>query len=225
MKRARYVSKKLHIALDLLGEYGWEKFFGVILPWFLNRRYFFYSFSLVGSPLEYKVKIPLRLELATKKDFHLMLKLRPCFYNPAQLQDRFRKGHLCFIGWMSDEPVHMRWVFTRSHYLPYLHRVLSLAPGEFFTDEAYTVPGFRQKGVYANAVHLTRCALKDMGYERHISLFASWDTFLIRTAEELQSKKIGEGGYWDCLGYRQFFWKGKVREGGKGRISILPDDS
>ncbi|UCC39090.1 MAG: hypothetical protein JSV96_14985 [Candidatus Aminicenantes bacterium] len=142
-KSFRFIIQKFDIAVDLIREHGWEKFFGQIIPWLICRRYIFFS-GPIDKPISFfQAEIPFRLELAKQTELMYLIKLRPHFYDLGQIQERINQGHLCFLGWSGNEPIHIRWAFVRSRLVPYLHRTICLTPEDVYTDEAYTTPGFR----------------------------------------------------------------------------------
>jgi hypothetical protein len=221
LKRSyKFIIQKFDIGVDLFREYGWMKFFGKIIPWLFRRRYIFLS-GPTNHPISFlQAEIPFRLELAKQRDLKYLIKLRPHFYELRQIQERIKQGHLCFLGWSRNEPMHIRWVFVCSRFLPYLHRTIRLTPGEVYTDEAYTARDFRHKGVYSYAGCLLRKFLKDMGYRRIVLALPAWSMFLMNTAESFRMEKIGEGGYWNLFGCKKYFWKGTAWKQNNGKIFI-----
>lgn len=174
-KFQRLFISKLYTASDLFKEHGWMRFVGDIIPWLFHRRYIFYSQPIDDPVLLYSCQIPFRLEQVKEKDFPHLIKLRPGFYDLSLIRKRIKEGHICFLGWSGQKPIHIRWIFVRSLYLPYLHRTLILYPGEVYRDEAFTLPDYRRKGVYSYAGYLMRYALKELGYNRLFCMFASWN--------------------------------------------------
>lgn len=219
----RFISK-LYTASDLFKEHGWKRFVGEIIPWLFYRRYIFYSQPIDDPVFLYSCQIPFRLEQVKEKDFPHLIKLRPGFYDISQIRKRIKEGHICFLGWSGQKPIHIRWIFVRSLYLPYLHRTLILYPGEVYRDEAFTLPDYRRKGVYSYAGYLMRQVLKELGYDRLVCMFASWNLSPQSQAERMGLEKVGEGGYWNILGYKKYFWKGMVQDKGDGKISVRTEE-
>lgn len=221
MTRKRSVIRKIGVGLDLLGEHGLVSFTFRIFPWFLRRRYILFSGDLAGGvPARSPLDTPLRLTAARSEDIPLLIGIRPGFYDDVALRDRFGRGQKCFIGWWRDKPVHIRWAFIGSCELPYLRRTLLLAPGAYYSDEAYTVPAFRDRGIYSGCTDLIRDSLGGLGFRRHLVMFASWDVSLIRTAEKKGLRKIGEAAVWSLLGMKLLRSRGALRDHGDGRISV-----
>lgn len=195
-----------------------------ILPWLFHPHYFFYARSLDTPPPTFHCRIPIRLDRIKEKDLPLLQNIRRGFYDFTLLQERVKNGHLCFIGRSGQEPVHIRWVFVRSVYLPYLHRTLILSPEEAYGDEAFTIPRYRRKGVYSNCRYLLHNALQLLGYRRLSWAHAPWETGLLKSAEKNSFKKLGEAGYRNIFGNRKFFWKGQVHDHGDGKISFRQEE-
>ena len=223
-KFQRRLMSKIHIAVDLLKEHGWRRFIGTIIPWLFHRRYIFYFQPIDDPVLLHSCQIPFRLEQVKEKDISHLMKTRPGFYDLSFLRKRKKDGHICFLGFSGQQPIHIRWVYIRSIYLPYLNRTLILNPGDVYVDEAFTLPYYRQKGVYSYAGYLMRHSLKGLGYNRLICMFASWDLSLQSQAERIGLEKVGEGGYWNILGYKKYFWKGLVQDNSDKNISISTDE-
>lgn len=214
------LKSKILTAQDLFQEFGLKKFSTKIMPFMFYRKYIFCSQlinSIVSIP---SCDIPFRLELSGETDIQHLMRLRPGYYPFSLLQRRLKEGHLCFLGWSGNLPIHVRWVFIRSLYLPYLHRTYVLSPREVYADDAYTIPPFRRKGIYTYAGYLLRMKLQNLGYERFTCTFASWNSGPLRLADKIGLQKVGEGGYWNMFGYKKFFWKGSVRNDNDGKISI-----
>jgi hypothetical protein len=215
---------KIRTAVDIFGEVGAKRFIREIVPWVFLRRFFFYSQSLKGPFPFPSCQLPFRLELVKEKDLHFLLDVRPGFYHLSSLQKRLEEGHLCFLGWSGQNPVHIRWVFVNSLYLPYLRQKFVLRPGEVFVDEAYTRPEYRRHGVYSYAGYLMRPILQNLGYGRLICAFASWNVSSQKGSEKLGMKKVGEGGYRNIFGIKKFYWEGSVQYCGDGKISIKKEE-
>jgi hypothetical protein len=211
---------KIKIAQDLVREFGLKRFFIAIIPFLFFRKYIFCSQLIDSIASSSPCEIPFQIELANKKDIQHIIRLRPNYYTSSILQRRFQEGHLCFLGWSGDIPIHIRWIFIDSIYLPYLHRTFVTSPGEVYGDDGYTDPRFRRKGVYAYAGHLMRLKLMDMGYNRLTCVFASWHSELLEFCENTGLKKVGEERYWNLFGYKKFTLKGLVRELDHRKISI-----
>jgi hypothetical protein len=221
--RGRALVRKAGVGLDLLRMHGLPKFAFRILPWLLRRRYFLYELNLASLGVVDEVTARVRLTEAGPADIPLLLGIRPGYYDVDLLGERFRRGHLCFIGWLGDRAVHLRWAFVGSCQVPYLRRALVLAPGEILSDEVFTVPGFRGEGIYQVCADLSRALLRRRGFRRYLAFFASWDGFLIQAAGRKGMMPIGEARWTLGPACRRLRLRGALREMGEGRISVDAD--
>ena len=223
--QCRALVRKIRVGLDLLGEHGPAKLALRILPWLLDRRYLLYALDLGGLGPCRVAALPVRLTEAGPADLPLLLSIRPGFYEERVLRERLGSGHLCFIGWLGDKPVHLRWAFVGGCELSYLDRTLILSPGECLSDEVYTVPAFRGMGIYRACSDLSRERLRRAGFRRYLVFFASWDGFLIKEARLKGLKPIGEARRRMGLpgGRRRLELTGALRDRGGGSLSVEPD--
>ncbi len=212
--------KKLSIAVDLVHRFGLKKFSVEILPWHFSRKYIFYSMQLHSPDASTPAPSDFRLTLADESDLMQIMAARPHFYTEAQLKKRFQAGHMCFLGWIKTEPVHLRWNFVHSVYLPYLKRNLILSDQEVWADEAYTHPVHRRSGIYAYAGNLITRSLAEMNYQRLSCTFASWNTFPQRIALERGMKPMGEIVYHNYLVHYKYSYSGSVQERDGNTIEI-----
>lgn len=214
---------KIHLFTDMVEELGWSKILTEVLPWMFYRRYLFFS-QRIDYPSDIpESPIPFQLSIMKEYDIEKVLTLRDGFHNPDILRHRLRKGHICFIGWNNDRPVHLRWLFTRSVYISFLQRTLVLSQGEIYGAETYTIPEFRKFGILVHAGFLVRQYLKKWGYHRILCTVASWNSYIHRYAARMKYQKVGEVEYLNLLGFRRYFWKGGIKMLNPKEISILTD--
>jgi len=198
---------KFLTALDLARNLGWPMFLAKIVPWLFVRRYYICSKSFQDlQPESPPVEVPVRLALATEKDLPAIMGLRPYYYELQALRDRLREGHLCFLGWMGDRLVHIRWIFVKSLHLPYLHRILLLSPGQVLFDEAYTSPEFRARGIFGAAGDFIRLKLRELGYTTGLSALASWQVYSQTLARRIEREKVAEVKIVNWPGFRKIYW-------------------
>jgi hypothetical protein len=214
------LTRKVTMAQEILRDHGTKKFLFEIVPWMFHRKYDFYSQPIEFDESLFSCQVSLRVDLVKGEDIFHILKIRPGFYDQRTIRDRLNEGHKCFMGWSDGRPVLIRWAFVRSVYLPYLHRTLFLSPGDVYIDEGFTIPEYRNKGVYSAAGPLVRKILLEMGYLRIFCAIATWDTNLRTYSGKILLKKIGEGGYRSIFGHKQFFWRGGIHDNGDGTISF-----
>jgi hypothetical protein len=220
---------KLASALDLTREFGVRRFIGEILPWHFYRRYNFYSLDLTKPGLltsrgeltaEHAAPTDFRIQLASESEIKLIMSARPHFYSEKQLQLRLRDGHMCFLGWIQNEPIHLRWHFIDTVYLPYLKKTLKLNAQEVWADEAFTQLDHRRSGIYAHAGFQINHMLIEKGYKRLVCAFASWNKTPQRISLKRGMTSIGE------VIHKNYFWNhnnvyiGRIRESEEGTIEI-----
>lgn len=212
-------------AKDLWGNYGWKKFLGEILPWHFFRHYVFYSQELstqVWDSSSSPAVENFHMEQVGEDNCSHIMAVRPGFYTREILMKRFQEEHICFLGWLEDKPVHLRWNFVGSIYLPYLGRTLCLAPGEIWADEGYTSPLYRGRGIYDYASRHVRSSLYAQGFKRISNTFASWQHSLQMQSQYLGMERIGEAKYLNLFGFKKYFWQGGVVDCGDQTIILNP---
>jgi len=213
---------KFGTAADLAHEYGTAYFLNKIMPWHLHRTYEVYSQSLdkVSPDAPAPYSLPFRIAPAAENEFEFLMRLRPGYYKRELFEKRLALGHFCYLGWNGDQPIHIRWVFTKSVFVPYFKRRLVLAPGEVYVDEAFTAPSFRGNGIFFQAGKLLRQELKKMGFRRYICAYASWNSIPIGLAEKSGLARAGEIQYWNFPWVRRVNLSDSVRDMGKGEIVV-----
>jgi hypothetical protein len=213
---------KIATALDLLGEQGPFRFSFRLLPWLLRRRYVAFTHPLDFIPAPSNGPDGLTVSLAGPSDAGTLACFRPGFYPPGLVERRLREGHLCFLAEKDGRLVHVRWLFTGPVFLPYLRRTLITAPGEVYSDEAYTAAGQRGLGIHARAGILIRLRLREIGFRRYTNLIASWSKAPLRAMARLGVPPAGECGRTGFPGRRRLTVSGGVREVGAGRVAVFP---
>jgi len=219
--QSHYLAQKYSVSRDLVRIHGGMKFFGRILPWLVFRRYFFFEGSPAVSPRTSAALDSMRVRRAGPADIRAILRVRPGYYSAVQVRERLEQGHLCFIVWVADEPVNIRWCFFGSVFLPYLGRTLALARDEVYFDEVYTVPRFRGRKIDVRSYLFMISWLKKHGFKKHFCLLTSWDTHLHRRYQALGLKKTGEVRSWNFLKLRRLVLRGGIKNIGGRMISAL----
>jgi hypothetical protein len=209
---------KFHTARTVLGEMGPFPFLTKVLPWSFRRRYIFYS-EKIRIPEAYPhFPARFRFSIAGKEDLDSLMALRKGYYKRDMLERRLEMGQMCFLGWSGKDLVYVRWLFSGTFYVPYLHRRIVLGPDEVFADEAYTAPGFRRLGIYSCCGRLIRIALLEKGFNRFTVAAASWNTSARQAILNAGSTEIASFGYWNGPGTRKFFWSGGIEVHDDGTI-------
>ena len=215
------VLNKWSVGRDLLSTYGWNRMLRVILPWLLVRRYNFYAESLADIPPVPPPQIPVRLDPLTERDYPELMSLRPHHYSRSILDRRLAEGHECVLARSSGTLVHVRWLFKRSVYLPYLDRTLTLAADEIYSDDAYTPPEHRRQGIYEHANVLIRTRLRETGYVRIIYAYASWQALAEKKARRSGDHMVGGVSIIQWPRRDAHAWRGAVGESEPGRIRVI----
>ena len=213
-------------AATLTRDYGLSTFLFQILPWHFSRRFTVYSQALASQIQAGPFSGPseLRVGLATEKNLSHIMGLRPGLYNRKQLKHRFREGHMCFIGWIRNDPVHIRWFFKKSRYLAYINRRVILSSRDIWSDEAYTHPGYRHRGIYTSTAVQTNCLLADMGFRRVSCAIASWNSAPLQSVLKRGMQPVGDIVYRNIFLFRKYSFSGLIKdlEGDKIAIEDLP---
>lgn len=216
-----WLKRKLGVAADILYDYGWRVFLFRAVPWLLRRRYFVYAGRIQRRADDRPADTMFRLEAVRKDDVGRVVRMRPDLYNPKSVSARLEQGHLCFLGWRGRMPVHVRWLFTKPIFLPYVGRTLVIKPGEAYSDESYTLRKFRRLGMTGEALGALGRFMDGMEFHRFIALVATWNTITIRLLEAHGLKRVGECGPGIRRASRTFFARGSVREGEGKTICVL----
>jgi len=112
----------------------------------------------------YPARVPVRIEIAT--DEALLRRLAALKDNAEDDSDlyvrRARRGQLCFVAWVDDEPVGLNWLAFGEELDE--DRVVRMADDEVYGLDAFTVPAWR-----GNAIHTALLArmlehAKEAGY-------------------------------------------------------------
>ena len=220
---ARSLIRKATVGRDLWRIHGGSKFMRQILPWMLHRRYILFEGSLASGLPEFKPHVPeAHIAAAAPSDLPLILKARPGHYSLRQLEDRLKQGHVCFLSRVGSEAVNIRWAFVGSVYLPYLSRTLILASDEFFSDEIFTVPRWRQRGIDQQAFRFMRTWFRERGFETQHCLVTSWDVFLHRRYRANRMTVSGQVHVWPFRASNRVALEGAIRDLGHRTIGIVP---
>jgi hypothetical protein len=211
---------KWSVAGDFLSSYGWSRLLRVLLPWLLVRRYYFYAEPLHDIVQVPPAEIPIRLDLLTEREFPELVSLRPRYYTRSILEGRLKAGHECVVATRAGAVVHVRWLFKRAVYLPYLRRTLTLAPDEVYSDDAYTPPEYRRQGIYTHVNALIRARLREAGYARLTYACASWQGIAERKAGQAGDYKVGEVAVVQWPRRQRHAWRGAVGETAPGQFTF-----
>lgn len=210
---------KAVVGRDLLRIHGPGGSVRRILPWLACRRYLVFEGSLSTRIPDFRAEIPIRVGPAAAADLSHIFRLRPGFYDPDVPFRRNRQGQVCFMAWEGDRPIHARWIFRGSVYLPYIDRILTLPPDEVYWDEVYTIPGRRRMGVDYQTLRTMIAWFAGQGYKRHAFFSPTWDAPLHRRAAAFGMTSTGSircPSLWD----RRLKAEGAARDLGHGLITL-----
>jgi len=219
----RSLVRKASVGRDLWRIHGGPKFMSQILPWMIHRRYLYYEGSLAGGLPGFEAQMPeAHIAPVEPSDLPFVLRARPGYYSLAQLQDRLKQGHVCFLSRVGSEPINIRWAFVGSAYLPYLSRTLILVPGEYYFDEVFTVPRWRHRGIDRQAFCFMLSWFKNRGFKTHTCFLTPWDVHLHRRYESLGMAKIGEVRFRPLRVKNAIVLEGRIQDLGRKRIATVP---
>ncbi|MDR7419014.1 MAG: hypothetical protein QN178_08890 [Armatimonadota bacterium] len=206
------------VARDVLRMVGPARTVLHVVPWLVRRRYIFYALTLPVADRSSSGGVD--LTIATDQDLARLAWIRPQMYTLSQIEERIRDGHLPLIARRGEAVVHIRWVFTRTVYVPYLRRRLVLEDGDVLLDEIYTLPEWRRTGVERAVAVAMPPLLYRMGYRRVLGIVASWNLAPQRVAESFGYVRLGSCGYWTLPGLRRHIWEGAVEERPDGMVIV-----
>jgi len=209
---------KLHAARTVLEEMGPVPFLTKVMPWFLRRKYIFYSERIRVPEAYLPPPAGFHFGFAGKEDLDSLLALRKRYYKREMLERRLDLGHMCFLGWNGKDLVHIRWLFSGTIYVPYLRRKIVPGPDEVYQDESYTAPSFRRQNIYVGGGRQLRIWLLERGFNRLTVATASWNTPARQAVLKSGMTEFASFGYWQGPGTRRFFWSGAIEVHDDGTI-------
>jgi GNAT superfamily N-acetyltransferase len=138
--------------------------------------------SLPGDTFEYRVfvisldkdiptpkpRLPVEIRLATETDLGLLKGLLP----PSQLHELFHihaHGRLIFLAFDGERPTGYCWATPQVEFT-IDNLKMRLQPGDIYGGMAYTLPGYRRKGIQTTLQLFRMRYLKELGYKRIIAI-------------------------------------------------------
>ncbi len=79
---------------------------------------------------------------------------------------RFERGCQCYAAWVDREPGAYAWVSFQTEYVGELNVQIQLLPDEAYIWDCFTLPRFRQQGLYSSLLNHTLRQLQDAGVRR-----------------------------------------------------------
>ena len=157
----------------------------VAFPWLEFGSLHFFVHDLGSELPQVPSSIDLRMRQAFRADFPLLLERSDPPSSPGILEERFRRGDLCFIALAADGNLaHSRWIATdRAVEVPELGKYLVLGRDDAYIYDAYTSPVFRRRGVNAAVRWFTYRWLQEAGFQRIFSYVRGDQPARVRVAQ------------------------------------------
>jgi hypothetical protein len=132
------------------------------------------------------------------------------FEYPQIFLERLSAGHRCFVGIDSatGKLANYRWLTTSAAYIPEIDRYVILKPGEVYSYDLNTLPGFRRRGIDTYARSRTYQLLGDEGHTK-ILAYVRGDNVPMLQSSRLLLKPIGRVWYVQRRGSRCFVFGGR----------------
>ncbi len=172
----------------------------------LYRRMLLMSYPLDRQRIApYPPAIDIHFSHLGEDDIDAYLRFRPRA-NADQIVERLRGGVTCVASWFGKDIVDAGWMATGSAFVPYMNRHLVIDPGDIYTFDSYTAPGFRGRGIHAARGTFAGIQNQADGFSRSISLvaFENYSAWFLLTYAGLET--LG------CYHYlrtplRGFYWE------------------
>jgi hypothetical protein len=205
MLRARW-----RIVLELARARGWWVALGIAARWLISREYLVLARPLLPPFPELPLIAGVEWRELAEADLPALLALNPGL-TLTEVRRRQGEGQRCLLGWSGNRPVHYRWDARQTTYLPYLGRPFRLLAGDWFVEEVFTDPAFRERGITWASVVLTLSRAHQDGATRFLSLVPWWNRPSLRAAEKTGMEVVGRIGFWTVGFSRRYFSSGAVR--------------
>jgi GNAT superfamily N-acetyltransferase len=160
---------------------------------------FYRRMILMVRPLDAKLpvfsaRLAVTFKLLSEKDFSAYQRFRP-EGGLTSLQRCLSRGDSCFAAYHEGRIVHAVQVATGHVYVPYLRRSLILQPGDVYTYDSFTRPGYRSYGLAsARAVHVMHYYQHE-GYQRMVCLIAGENAAGRHVMQKLGYQALGLYSY------------------------------
>lgn len=161
---------------EVARETGWVRALWIAPRWALRSRYEVWVFEH-GPERSYPppfARDDLRLRRIGRDDVEGALAMNP-ITSRAEIERRLADGQEGRLVASGDELVYVRWDAFADHYLPFLGCVFRLLPGDHHPGAAYTVAGWRGRGVHGALLAWAMHEARARGCRRSLGLVASWN--------------------------------------------------
>jgi GNAT superfamily N-acetyltransferase len=160
---------------------------------------FYRRMILMVRPLDatipsFSPRLPVTFEILTERDLPAYERFRPG-QGVTSMQGCLARGDKCFAAYHEGRIVHAVQVATGQVYVPYLRRRLILQPGDLYSYDSFTLPGYRGYGLApARAVHVMRYYQQE-GYQRMVCLIAGENKAGRHVMQKLGYQSLGLYSY------------------------------
>ena len=197
--------------VDLTRTYGLARSVGIAARWLVRHEYQVLVRDLTQPLPDVPSNQRLRWTPLTADDIPKVHALNPALLE-EEIRERLRSGQTGLLGWLDDTLAHYRWDAAGSIYLPYLGLTFRPQPGDSLTDEAFTHPSCRGRGIHSISALMALRRARDLGSQRSISLTAGWNAPAMRVNTVKAGRvDIGRVGFWGGGVGRRYFATGAVR--------------
>ena len=135
----------------------------------------------------------------------------------GRAQERLTEGHRCFAARVEGDLASVRWVAVGGAHVEYLDLRLALAPGEVFSYDAFTAPGYRRRGISTATQNRLAEVLHAEGHRRVIRAVLPENRAGFRDALTVGFRPNGRIGY-----VRLGPWRRELRRRRRARSTASP---
>jgi RimJ/RimL family protein N-acetyltransferase len=108
------------------------------------------------------------------------------------IERRFSTGDLCFAARHEGALASTTWACRSKHWVPDLHFMWHVAPGEVYLYDSYTAPQLRERGLFAAlGTHVLRY-FRSLDVERVLTTIAPENTASLRSRAKVGFRPCGD---------------------------------
>jgi len=161
---------------EVAREIGWARALRVAPRWALASRYEVWEF-VHGPASRYPppfARDDLQLVAIGRDEIAAVLAMNP-LTSREEIARRLAEGQEGRLVRHGGEGVYVRWDAFGDHFLPFLGCLFRLLPGDHHPGAAYTVAGWRGRGVHGALLAWAMHAARERGCRRSLGLVATWN--------------------------------------------------
>ena len=128
---------------------------------------------------------------------------------PTEIDCRINRGHCCFVARCEGRIVSASWTTTKGAWSSYLEREIVMAPGDVYTYDSFTAPGFRGQQIATVRLAAMLRFFREAGYVRLVSIVVPENSSALRSPEKLGYRSFGVMGYYKFGPWRWDFCRVK----------------